>query len=278
MTRSSHFDSQLEAVANSLGIAVSRIGTTPGVDFDYEVRIKDYPIPKGFSLLIGDDYLSWNIRLRMDESSMPLLVNMRSNFESRKSQFESVVELCKDRSRNFSVKIDGLEFDPSVAEYHFTDLSMEISQNYSSESSEFEVLFTTLLDAFCIVLSLLLEPDSWHDESIDDGALGKEEGSEAFKLIRRYERSRYNRALCLKYYGFTCRGCGNTMADKYGPYGDGVIHVHHIVPVSMMGGSYRINPIKDLRPLCPNCHNVVHRITPPLTIDELNQLTGYSID
>ena len=113
---------------------------------------------------------------------------------------------------------------------------------------------------------------------MDDSALGEAEGEKTLATINKYERSRYNRALCLRYYGFTCRGCGTHMETKYGPLGQDVIHVHHVVPVSLMGGSYRLNPIKDLIPLCPNCHNVVHRITPPLSIAELNARTRYSPD
>ena len=81
--------------------------------------------------------------------------------------------------------------------------------------------------------------------------------------------------MCLKYFGFTCRGCGELLAEKYGPLGIGVIHVHHIVPVSQMGDGYRLNPIKDLVPLCPNCHMVVHKTNPPISISELRVLTKY---
>jgi hypothetical protein len=32
---------------------------------------------------------------------------------------------------------------------------------------------------------------------------------------------------------------------------------------------YEIDPIKDLRPVCPNCHAMLHRRTPAYTIEEL---------
>jgi hypothetical protein len=37
-----------------------------------------------------------------------------------------------------------------------------------------------------------------------------------------------------------------------------VIHVHHLRPQSSIGKRYRVNPIADLRPVCPNCHMVLH--------------------
>ena len=124
----------------------------------------------------------------------------------------------------------------------------------------------------CIVLFLIIEDTEW-TASTD---VGHVEGAIYSEIVKRYERSRYNRALCLKYYGFMCRGCGDQLAEKYGPIGADVIHVHHIVPVSAMGGSYQLNPIKDLIPLCPNCHNIVHKKNPPMAIGELNLLTNYS--
>ncbi len=35
--------------------------------------------------------------------------------------------------------------------------------------------------------------------------------------------------------------------------GEGFIHVHHLKPLSEVGYEYRVDPIRDLRPVCPNC-------------------------
>ncbi|MDC9497701.1 MULTISPECIES: HNH endonuclease [unclassified Pseudoalteromonas] len=37
------------------------------------------------------------------------------------------------------------------------------------------------------------------------------------------------------------------------------MHVHHIVPISDIGDEYQVDPIRDLRPVCPNCHAMLHR-------------------
>ena len=124
----------------------------------------------------------------------------------------------------------------------------------------------------CIVLFLIIEDTEW----TAGNDLGQEEGAVYSEVVKKYERSRYNRALCLKYYGFMCRGCGDKLAEKYGPMGTDVIHVHHLVPVSEMGGTYQLNPVKDLIPLCPNCHNIVHKKNPQMTILELKELTKYN--
>ncbi|HGI8854292.1 TPA: HNH endonuclease, partial [Vibrio cholerae] len=35
---------------------------------------------------------------------------------------------------------------------------------------------------------------------------------------------------------------------------------------------YSVDPIKDLKPLCPNCHGIIHRTHPPISVDSLINL------
>ena len=53
---------------------------------------------------------------------------------------------------------------------------------------------------------------------------------------------------------------------------DGYIHVHHLRPLSEVGEAHAVDPIKDLRPVCPNCHAVLHRRVPVFSIEELRTL------
>ncbi|WP_409564102.1 HNH endonuclease [Methylobacterium sp. J-068] len=46
--------------------------------------------------------------------------------------------------------------------------------------------------------------------------------------------------------------------ETYGSSVKGFIHVHHIKPLSYIGKQYKVNPLTDLRPVCPNCHAVIH--------------------
>jgi 5-methylcytosine-specific restriction protein A len=36
-----------------------------------------------------------------------------------------------------------------------------------------------------------------------------------------------------------------------------------------MGNNYIVDPVKDLEPVCPNCHAMLHRKDPPYSIEEL---------
>jgi len=51
--------------------------------------------------------------------------------------------------------------------------------------------------------------------------------------------------------------------------GEGYTHVHHLTLLSQIAQEHEVDPVKDLRPVCPNCHAMLHTRTPPLSIEEL---------
>ena len=63
--------------------------------------------------------------------------------------------------------------------------------------------------------------------------------------------------------------CGFDFEKKYGIIGQGFIHVHHIVDISTIGDEYEVDYIKDLNPVCPNCHAMLHKKKPAYKIEEL---------
>jgi 5-methylcytosine-specific restriction protein A len=98
------------------------------------------------------------------------------------------------------------------------------------------------------------------------------EGAVKWMLVNVFERDQAAKAACLARWGFACSGCGETMGARYGSIADGLIEVHHLIPLSSIRRTYTLDPVKDLRPVCPNCHAVVHRGRPPLSIEELRSL------
>jgi hypothetical protein len=98
-----------------------------------------------------------------------------------------------------------------------------------------------------------------------------EEGSVKQILVNRFERDVRARSACLNHYGATCKVCDNDLASQYGQAASGLIHVHHLAPLANTGITYRVDPIKDLRPVCPNCRAVIHRRDPPYSIEEIQK-------
>lgn len=98
------------------------------------------------------------------------------------------------------------------------------------------------------------------------------EGKVSQVLTNKYERNPANRELCLAANGYLCKICGFDFEDKYGKIGYKFIHVHHIQMVSSFGREYYLDPVKDLIPVCPNCHAMLHRTNPPMKPEELKEL------
>jgi predicted HNH restriction endonuclease len=95
------------------------------------------------------------------------------------------------------------------------------------------------------------------------------EGGKTRVVVNRYERDPKARKACIDIFGATCSICEFDFAKKYGEIGRGYIHVHHLKPLSALGKKYKINPKEDLRPVCPNCHEMLHTMNPPRTMEEL---------
>ena len=68
-----------------------------------------------------------------------------------------------------------------------------------------------------------------------------------------------------------CQGCGFDFQNKYGDRGKDFIECHHTKPVSELSVG-ETTKLVDLVLLCSNCHRIVHRKKPWLTIDELKLL------
>ena len=95
------------------------------------------------------------------------------------------------------------------------------------------------------------------------------EGGRDVVTVDRYERDERARQLCVEYYGTSCAVCGFNFARVYGDIGAGYIHVHHLTKLSHGKRRRRTNPIRDLLPVCPNCHAMLHQDDPPYTPAEL---------
>jgi len=101
------------------------------------------------------------------------------------------------------------------------------------------------------------------------------EGGKTQVIVNSYERDRSARFRCIAHWGASCQICGMSFATRYGELGEGFIHVHHLRPIASVGEEYELNPIDDLRPVCANCHAMLHREDPPLTIERLRELVQH---
>ncbi|TFW18852.1 HNH endonuclease [Duganella callida] len=102
-----------------------------------------------------------------------------------------------------------------------------------------------------------------------DATDGLTEGTTKVISVNAYERNAVARKRCIQYHGYSCKCCGFNFEQTYGELGKAFIHVHHVKPLAEIKESYVVDPVKDLIPLCANCHAMVHRVTPALAVAEL---------
>jgi len=99
-----------------------------------------------------------------------------------------------------------------------------------------------------------------------------EAGTEAMKerWHKRSERNPNLAKVAKAFHGTTCMVCGFNFEETYGEIGVGYIEAHHLTRFSeLKGRPTQLDPKTDFAVLCPNCHRTLHKVTPPLTPDEL---------
>ncbi len=125
-------------------------------------------------------------------------------------------------------------------------------------------------------------PAPVYEENLDGSLFPEEildneeyfEGATKKITVNIYERNPEARQKCIECYGTTCFVCGFDFEKKYGEIGKGFIHAHHLKPLSEIGENYKLDPVQDLRPVCPNCHAMLHKRKPPYSIQKLKQIVN----
>jgi len=117
------------------------------------------------------------------------------------------------------------------------------------------------------------------DINVDIDSEFEEESSEG-KVVTRthqtYERDtklvRKKKERVLKEKGnLTCEVCDFDFSVLYGERGKDFIECHHTKPVSEIGEKGKTN-IDDLALLCSNCHRMIHRRRPWISVSDLKKL------
>lgn len=110
----------------------------------------------------------------------------------------------------------------------------------------------------------------------EDEVLAFPEGKEKFVLHRKKERSRElvkavkERALQAD-AKLCCQVCGFSFVEEYGELGEGFIEAHHLFPISQLTEETPTR-LDDLALVCSNCHRMLHRRRPWLTLEDLKLL------
>ena len=101
----------------------------------------------------------------------------------------------------------------------------------------------------------LISPQTVSDEEEEEVFV---EGLMKETRFFRRKRNRVLREECIKKYGNTCYVCGFDFEKHYGARGHGFIEVHHLHPMANYDDTHEVS-VDDLRPLCSNCHSMIHK-------------------
>lgn len=127
------------------------------------------------------------------------------------------------------------------------------------------------------VFSNVSEQDRLIAESfaLDPGGREFREGRVTLRLHLSRERNRYLVDAAKTHWkslgDLRCAACGFSFAKAYGEAGRAYIEAHHNVPVSELSEETVVR-ISDLSPVCSNCHGLIRRHRPWLTIDQVRSL------
>ena len=175
---------------------------------------------------------------------------------------------------------DHKEVWPTIKHFHFEFLA-KVARKYEwlridsqrKHSSDWIIFLNRELKQYVPSpdYSNILQADDFQSPDEIDVQEKYFEGKAKQVLVNAYERDPKARRKSIEHHGAICAACEFNFSEFYGEVGNGYIHVHHLFPISQRDQEYEIDPLHDLKPVCPNCHAIIHKRNPPYTIEEVKE-------
>lgn len=216
-----------------------------------------------------------NVEIKPEDYAAGMLHEMSIATQEKQDAFWQYISILENEGAKILFEVNHQQISQDKWPENWETLYCRITKapisNNSDEIDTFHVIIKWLMHGINLMFSLLTL--SYDDiEQQNQFQDGYEEGQAFQTLSTRYERNPLNRELCIAAKGYHCNICGFDFLKYYGEIGRRYIQVHHIVPVSQIGPKYKIDPIKDLIPVCANCHAMLHRKNPPYLPEELKAI------
>jgi len=279
----------LKMIQNSdIPIITRKLGLLSGIDLSGKTGISDGyqylefhttttpPQPDGFAVRITLFWKRIEISFIPDTFARNLIESMGKSPEGN-SVFSALADSVIQQSGSVDFKINDKPASPVRPDTWDTSWKkMELKINVFSDGTDpadFQKSGDFIVRWGSHFLNMILSLIPVEEEAFESAEnKGLPEGAVTRVSVNRYERNPLNRSACIAIHGCYCHVCNLDFKEKYGDIGEGFIHVHHVKPVSQLGKDYLPDPCHDLIPVCPNCHAMLHRRNPPMTIEELKKL------
>jgi 5-methylcytosine-specific restriction protein A len=260
-----------------------RVRTQAGSDKDglyVDLSPADLPLPEGFRVHLRLMWRTVDANVVLGNYARGLLAAMASSNVTDRALFEDIAGDLASKGGNVALAVNGQDVEWKASSewpvvWSTFGLRVRVSPVEVDQHLPENVHSLALWwggGAMALMLSLL--PMAVSAEPSRDEAPGLPEGAVARVLMNQYERNPLNRAACIMARGSRCLVCGSSLEDTYGLIARGYIQVHHLTRVAEMGADYVVHPSRDLIPVCPNCHAMMHRRTPPYSPDEVRAMLG----
>ena len=236
---------------------------------------------EGFNIKILVGWKKLTIEFLPEDNAGQLLLGMEHVTAENIETFRAINKTINSEGGLITMSLNGVLIKPDIlsdwpdywknlqlllkSPFIKSDTDLALDENLEGHILKWATLF------FSLMMSMLPIVEQ-NEDLIESNAEGLLEGAQKKIIVNRYERSKANRQMCIAVYGPFCIICGFDFGKQYGPEGEGYIEVHHVTPVSKIGKDYKLNPVKDLIPVCANCHAMIHRRNPPYSVDEVKNL------
>ena len=210
-----------------------------------------------------NEYLEW-----MDKNPTYFIVNTRRSKNS--DYFLLHKSKCHHVSTTTRLEM-GAYTERDYIKIGSADLN-ELKNWFLQNNTKFKGEFTECKTCNPNVEKFIDNPIFLFPDTIENESKVLCEGAKKQITVNYFERNIKARQTCINHYGYTCSVCKINFETVYGIIGKNFIHVHHLKEIAEIGENYVIDPIVDLRPVCPNCHSMLHQKKPCFTIDELTKM------
>jgi predicted HNH restriction endonuclease len=244
-------------------LVLARTGRTAD---GFTLRFREFPRPFGLEIQVRQNPLTWQSAVKLDRQAGEVLKAVRARHIDYPEEIQDLINVASNFLSHIELRVNNLEISLLDTQEDWQSLEL-VSKSRKYDSEPFEAL----RDYLTVIVGTVLDIFT---EKFAEDFIGEEEGGAEKQTYNRYERSAVNRARCIEAHGTKCSACGIDPGSQYGLDSSSLIHVHHLKPLSMMGGRAAVNPISDLVPLCPTCHNVAHKRNPPFTPVEIKEMLG----
>jgi len=191
---------------------------------------------------------------------------------AKASQHDQWETVSKRKPFQFAVSNSGITVTTSggtsraVTNSEVAEFCEVYGKSHEEERSVYRKIFNS---SYLLAIASKYSPektDFRFPEEVPPGSIS--EGATRTVQVNAYERNPEARRRCIEAHGTSCVVCEFSFGHAYGDFARDFIHVHHLNPLAVQKGEHEVDPIRDLRPVCPNCHAVIHMRNGCLSIEE----------